>query len=327
MLIAQSLLDKTIQLSLFDLSFKLGSDDLQSPDKFNVTVFDTHKGNVNVLGIPPSLIMYKEYTTPGGDKNLDIHIDRPLRLHLSPQILDQLISINSKLEVYVMHGENRHNHKLGGNVVPSSSTVQNIKNRLRDASRFNFSIAETDIDCFIPNEFSLKLYVSKVAVKLNIFDYPKRLSLDGYVDSLVVSMDRFVIVNPLSVNVICILTQEQWKKTPLLICKVSSPCVDVNIAPQNIIQTLKARDVFAPCLEKYFVETTQILSSTLGTHPAVDYLNLVPIKTPTHVSLSSNILSAEEHYQDDLRYLYYVQPYIECLIYLWHLQGGCFSIH
>lgn len=295
MLIAQSSLDKTIQLSLFDLSLKLGSDDSVSSDKFNVTVFDTHKGNLNVLGIPPSLIMYKEYTTPGGDKNLDIHIDRPMRLYLSPQILDQLISINSELRIYVGPDECQPGH-----VTSSSTTVQSLKSSLRDASRFNFSIAETDIDCSIPNEFSLKLYLSKMAVKLNIFDYPKRLTLDGYVNSLVVSMDRFVIVNPLSINVICVLAQEQWKKTPLLICKVSSPCVDINISPQNIVQTLKARDAFVACLEKYFAEM-QPLPYSLSTQPVVDYSNLVPIRMPRHTSSSSNF-SSEEHYQDDLRY-------------------------
>ncbi|XP_037025669.1 vacuolar protein sorting-associated protein 13B isoform X2 [Bradysia coprophila] len=293
MLIAQSSLDKTIQLSLFDLSFKLGSNDSDAQDKFNITVFDTHKGNLNVLGIPPSLILYKEYTTPSGDKNLDIHIDRPMRLYLSPAILDQLLSVNLLLRVYVGQGEFQP-----GNVISSSTTIQNIKNGLRDASRFNFSIAETDLDCTVLNEFSLKLYLAKMAVKLNVFDYPKRLTLDGYVNSLVVSMDRFVIVNPLSVNVICVLTQEQWKKAPLVVCKISSPCIDVNIAPQNIVQTLKARNSFVACLEKY-VAKTQLRPSTLTAHPLIDYSNLVPIKIPRHIP-SSN-LSSEEHYQDDLR--------------------------
>lgn len=296
MLIAQSSLDKTIQLSLFDLSFKLGSSNPTSEEgeKFDVTVFDTHKGNLNELGIPPSLIMFKEYTTPGGDKNLDIHIDRPMQLYLSPQILDQLISVNSELRIYIGKGELQP-----GSVNSSSNTIQSIKSYLRDASRFSFSIAETDFHCTVPNEFSLKFYLSKMAVKLNIFDYPKRLTLDGYVNSVVVSMDRFVIVNPLSVHIICVLTQEQWKKTPLLTCKINSPCIDVNIAPQNIVQALKARDSFASCFEKYFAENRS-RSSTLTAHPLVDYSNLVPIKLPVHTASSK--FSSEEHYRDDLRY-------------------------
>lgn len=293
MLIAQSSLDKTIQLSLFDLSFKLGSDDLASVEKFNVTVFDTHKGNLNVLGIPPSLIMYKEYTTPSGDKNLDIHIDRPMRLFISPLILNQLLSVNAVLQKYIGQTDPQP-----CTLKSSSNKIQNIRSYLRDANRFNFSIAETDVDCSIPNEFSLKLYLSKMAVKLNIFDYPKRLTLDGYINSLVVSMDRFVIVNPLTINTICVLTQEQWKKTPLLICKISSPCVDINVAPQNIVQALKAKDSFVACLENYFGET-QLASSRVTAHPVIDYSNLIPIKIPTHTT-SSNF-SSEEHYQDDLR--------------------------
>lgn len=292
MLIAQSSLDKTIQLSLFDLSFKLGADDAESEEKFNVTVFDTHKGNVNVLGIPPSLIMYKEYTTPSGDKNLDVHIDRPMRLYLSPKILQQLLSVNSVLQTYIDQADTQPS-----TLKSSSNKIQNIKNYLRDANRFNFSIAETDFDCSIPNEFSLKLYLSKMAVKLNIFDYPKRLTLDGYVNSLVVSMDRFVIVNPLTINVICVLTQEQWKKTPLLICKISSPCVDVNIAPQNIVQALKARASFAACLEKYLSKSQ--LQSKMTSHPVIDYSNLIAIRVPQHTA--SSHYSSEEHYQDDLR--------------------------
>lgn len=292
MLIAQSSLDKTIQLSLFDLSFKLGADDAESEEKFNVTVFDTHKGNVNVLGIPPSLIMYKEYTTPSGDKNLDVHIDRPMRLYLSPKILQQLLSVNSVLQTYIDQSDTQPS-----TLKSSSNKIQNIKNYLRDANRFNFSIAETDFDCSIPNEFSLKLYLSKMAVKLNIFDYPKRLTLDGYVNSLVVSMDRFVIVNPLTINVICVLTQEQWKKTPLLICKISSPCVDVNIAPQNIVQALKARASFAACLEKYLSKSQ--LQSKMTSHPVIDYSNLIAIRVPQHTA--SSHYSSEEHYQDDLR--------------------------
>lgn len=293
MLIAQSSLDKTIQLSLFDLSLKLGSSDLKSDEKFSVTVFDTHKGNLNVLGIPPSLIMYKEYTTPSGDKNLDIHIDRPMRLYLSPKILEQLLSVNSILQTYVGPTDTQPT-----TLKSSSNKIQNIKNYLRDANRFNFSIAETDFDCSIPNEFSLKLYLSKMAVKLNIFDYPKRLTLDGYINSLVVSMDRFVIVNPLTINVICVLTQEQWKKTPLLICKISSPCVDVNIAPQNILQALKAMESFNACLDNYFAKT-MLRPSMMTSHPVIDYSNLIAIRVPTHTS-SSNF-SSEEHYQDDLR--------------------------
>lgn len=293
MLIAQSSLDKTIQLSLFDLSLKLGTDDLVSEEKFNVTVFDTHKGNLNILGIPPSLIMYKEYTTPSGDKNLDIHIDRPMRLYLSPQILNRLLSVNSILEAYLGKSDPQPCP-----LKSSSNKIQNIKSFLRDANRFNFSIAETDVDCSIPNEFSLKLYLSKMAVKLNIFDYPKRLTLEGYINSLVMSMDRFVIVNPLTINTICVLTQEQWKKTPLLICKISSPCVDVNVAPQNIVQALKAKDSFIACLDNYFSET-QLRLSSMTAHPVIDYSNLIPMKIPRHISTSS--FSSEEHYQDDLR--------------------------
>lgn len=295
MLIAQSSLDKTIQLSLFDLSFKLGSHDSEAEEKFNVTVFDTHKGNLNVLGIPPSLIMYKEYTTPSGDKNLDIHIDRPMRWYVSPQILDQLLSVNSVLQTYIGPTESQP-----CSLKASSNKIQTIKGYLRDANRFNFSIAETDFDCSIPNEFCLKFYLSKMAVKLNIFDYPKRLTLDGYINSLVVSMDRFVIVNPLTVNAICVLTQEQWKKTPLLICKISSPCVDINIAPQNIVQAIKARDSFIACLENYIAETQARLLSTKSVQPVVDYTNLVPIRTPRHTPSTPNC-SSEEHYQDDLR--------------------------
>lgn len=291
MLIAQSSLDKTIQLSLFDLSFKLGSDDLESQEKFNARVFDTHKGNLNVLGIPPSLIMYKEYTTPSGDKNLDIHIDRPMRLYLSPEILRKLLSVNAVLQTYIGEAETQPCI-----LKSSSNKIQNIKSYLRDANRFNLSIAETDFDCSIPNEFSLKLYLSKMAVKLNIFDYPKRVTLDGYINSLVVSMDRFVIVNPLTINTICVLTQEQWKKTPLLICKMSSPCVDVNIAPQNIVQALKAKDSFMACLEPYFAKAQ--LRPSMTSHPVIDYSNLIPIRIPR---LMSSNLSSEEHYQDDLR--------------------------
>lgn len=294
MLIVQSSLDKTIQLSLFDLSFKLGSGDLESEEKFNVTVFDTHKGNLNVLGIPPSLIMYKEYTTPSGDKNLDIHIDRPMRLYLSPKILEQLLSVNSILQTYIGISETQPS-----TLTSSSNKIQNIKSHLRDANRFNFSIAETDLDCSIPNEFSLKLYFSKMAMKLNIFDYPKRLTLDGYINSLVVSMDRLVIVNPLTINTICILTQEQWKKTPLLICKISSPCVDINIAPQNIVQAFKAKDAFVACTENYFAKKELQLTSMMNTHPIIDYSNLIPMQTPRYISMSS--FSSEEHYQDDLR--------------------------
>ncbi|KAJ6640172.1 Vacuolar protein sorting-associated protein 13B [Pseudolycoriella hygida] len=292
MLIAQSALDKTIQLSLFDLSFKLGADDAESEETFPITVFDTHKGNLNVLGIPPSLFMYKEYTTPSGDKNLDIHIDRPMRIHLSPIILEQLLSVNSVLQTYIGQGSAQPCH-----LKSSANKIQNIKSSLRDANRFNFSIAETDFDCSIPNEFSLKFYLSKMAVKLNIFDYPKRLTLDGYINSLVISMDRFVIVNPLTINTICILTQEQWKKTPLLICKISSPCLECNIAPQNIVQALKAMDAFMACLERALANNMS--ASSVSAHPVIDYSNLIQMRTP-RLSSASNY-STEEHYQDDLR--------------------------
>lgn len=301
-LISQSVLEKTTQLSLFNLNFKLGSElsmDKDTLSEFDDVLFETRAGDLSLFGIPPPLIQFREHILSTGERNIDLHIKRPMLVRFSSRTLDKMLAIRKVLEQFTASTDYQR-QCIAPVPITTSNKIKIIQNYVLGAHQMNLSVAQTDVDCSCPGEYSLKFGLTKFCGRMEFSDHPQRLSFRANVYSLVVNTGRFIMINPLTLDVTGSLTKENWKRTPLVALNVQSTCIDVSIGPENIVNLLRARDAFSECLERANADLIADAERWLQRDE-----QLLGCEGVMHIPMPKGskirAVATEEHYQDDLR--------------------------
>lgn len=305
MFVSQTVVDKTVQFSLFSLNITFGCNttsdepnEASNEKEFTDIFFDTRQGDLGKFGIPPDLLIYKEYITPANEKNLDLHIKRPMFIKFSHKTLEKLLALRNILDEFIA-GSN-----LKSDVEPLPITTSNkikiIQNSLYNANRINFSVDQMEIDCSKEYEYDFKFGFTQMDTKIDIVEHPQKLMLNFYLKNCSISTGNLMILSPLTMNVTLNLMKENWKRDPGIFCNLTSNCIDISISPEAILNAFKAKNAFLKCAEQYKCQQTFMESGIryeVETE-ALQQSNSMPIIIPKATRFEE---STDEFYQDDLR--------------------------
>lgn len=323
MLISQSSVDKTTQLSVFNFVLKFGIDkssmaDNRDADEFSDTFFDTRQGDLDEYGVPPALFMYKEYITPAQEKNVDINLRRPMQFNFSHKTLEKLLALSTIFNEFttLRHNRSAHSVPLCGRPssqhgltestpIVTSNKINIIQQYLFNANHVEMSIADIEFNCTQPSAYNLKVGIRDVKVKVDIFEHPQKLTATVSADDFLIQMDRFIVLSPTSVSFGVSLVQENWKRMPLILFNLALECVGVSIGPADITNILAIQRAFDACWQSYQkqLQLIPLLHGSNGIAP--DQVDQLPAPSltqiPTPKCSRTNVQTMDEFYQDDLR--------------------------
>lgn len=332
MLISQSVVDKTTQFSLFNLILKFGVDknadnqqqNTTNSDEFADIFFSTKQGDLDEYGVPPALFMYKEYITPAQEKNVEVHLGRQIKFSFSHKTFEKCLAL---MTIFNEFTTLRHSHINNAAVpvrqnslqhyetclpIPTSNKINMIQQNLFYANRIELTIADIEFNCNQSLVYDLKFGIRHIQSKLEIFDHPQKLVTTLSANNLTIQTDRLFVLSPTSITMAVSLTQENWKRMPLIVFNTNLECVDLSIGPENITNILNMQNRFLKCWNNYQEQLNAIplLNDELNQSGAVDSEmseKILAIESltqiPTPKCSRSNVQSMDEFYQDDLRYV------------------------
>lgn len=299
MMISNTVFEKNIQMSIYDLNICLGTDyetSKENKNNFADVLFQTKRGDVNDMGISPSFFKAKFNQTSFKNNGLDVEFKKPMKFSLSHKTIEKMFALETifeslfKQEIVTVPEEilrpvgNRFSMKL-------------IKGYFRGVDHLNLFIAQTTLECSLGNEYDVKVSFSKIKSSIEIFDRPEKIIFDLVIKAFMMNTGTFIILHPVSPQIKGTLIQENWQKNPLLSFTLSLNCLVIDIGPENINNFLKIQKAFVKCLKVY--ERKEKVSIDLIKKPFENFENITLIPTPKYQRKSSTL--TEEHYQDDLR--------------------------
>lgn len=295
-LVSLNLLEHVMQVSLFDLVIDL--DDL--------SLLKTLSGEPDDLGIPQPIIKTRFVNSfTKKTKELNVDFRRPIKLTISHQKLQILQNLVDVLDGAVGGGQKKSTTKQVRKLpkpILSRNKFKMIKSNMYDIEKVSLRLSQAMIHLHDEDSqaYNCKLSLTSIQSSLRVQERPERMSFTLDLEELIFCQGSFTIIHPFSFNLQATLTQEYWKRDPLIQTKLKSSYLQLDFNPNNLTEIQRMTDLFNQVLnskssaEQDIALTTEISSANMT--PSRD--NLIPIAAP---SFSKASKTQEEHYQDDLR--------------------------
>ncbi|XP_055587583.1 intermembrane lipid transfer protein VPS13B [Uranotaenia lowii] len=297
-LLSLNLLEHVAQISIFDVYFELN----------NQPLLKTIEGKLDELGIPQP-IMKARYVNNLAKKNNELNLDfkRPFKIKVSHQkiktLLDVLCVLDITLGVSVQKPQSSGRRRRLPKPILGRNKFKLIRSHLYDIEKVNFSTSQALIHLQDENQkaYDCKLSLSSIRSSLHIHERPERIVFNLDLDELVVCQNSFTILHPFSWSIQASLTQEYWKRDPLVQIKINSGYLQLDCNPNNLTEFQRMADLFKSILLAKTLETkTRPPSQFSSVNQTPRKELLIPITAPGFPRKDS-LNTSEEHYQDDLR--------------------------
>ncbi|XP_055526290.1 intermembrane lipid transfer protein VPS13B [Wyeomyia smithii] len=297
-LLSLSLLERIVQISLFDLIIELG----------NSSLLKTLPGEPDDLGIPQPIVKVRFVTSFTKQSNeLSLDFRRPMKITISHH---KLKVIQDLLEVLARNtnepttkSQSQKPYKRLPKPILSRNKFKMIKSNLYDIENINVLLSQTMIHLHDEeqNSYNCKLSFSSIQSSLRVQDRPERMSFILDLEELIFCQGSFIILHPFSFNLQASLTQEYWKRDLLIQTKLRSRYIQLDFNPRSLMEVQQMTVFFIDTLASKDNsgsgrKTPEISKSNMTPNKE----NLIPIFAPC---FSQNEFKGaqEEHYQDDLR--------------------------
>lgn len=299
-MLSLNLLERIVQVSLFDLVVEL----------HDVPLLKTLPGEPDDLGIPQPLIktrFVKSLTKMNNELSVDFK--RPIKLAISHQRLKILLDLLSLLDSTLCGPKNEEHTNKRPPKLPKPILGRNkfkqMKANLYDVEKVNLRLSQIMIHLQDEDEkdYNCRLSFSSIDSSLQVQERPERISCTLNLEELVFCQRSFVIMHPFSFNATATLTQEYWKRDPLVHVKLSSSYLQLDFNPKNMAEMRAMSDHFQRILMTNSGKTgeeCQMSERDVSTNLTPSREKLIPIAAPGF-SRKDSRGSLEEHYQDDLR--------------------------
>ncbi|XP_053682005.1 intermembrane lipid transfer protein VPS13B [Sabethes cyaneus] len=297
-LLSLNLLERVVQISLFDLIVELDG----------LSLLKTLPGEPDGLGIPQPIVKVR-FVTSFTKKTNELSVDfrRPMKLTTSHQ---KMKAVRDLLEVLTrtvgdptVKGHSTNRHRRLPRPILSRNKFKMIKSYMYDVEKVSVWLSQAMIHLQDEdqNRYDCKLSFSSIQCSLRVQDRPERMSFNLELKELIVCQSSFVILHPFSFNLQACLTQEYWKRDPLIQAKVKSDYLQLDFSSKTLheIQQMVALFVdMVAVLECDNIAAKAPEVSSTNMTPSRD--NLIQIAAPGF-SQKEFKGTQEEHYQDDLR--------------------------
>ncbi|XP_058811887.1 intermembrane lipid transfer protein VPS13B [Topomyia yanbarensis] len=293
-----NLLERVVQISLFDLIVEL--DDL--------FLLKTLSGEPDDLGIPQPIVKTR-FINSLTKKNNELNVDfmRPIKFSISHQkltvIQDLLDILNESVGGPPVKACSAKPSKKLPKPILSRNKFKTIKSNLYDIETVNVRLSQMMIHLQDKDQkaYNCKLSFSCIQSSLRAQDRPERLSFSLDLEELIFCQGSFVILHPFSFNLQATLSQEYWKRDPLIQMKLRSSYLQLDFNPKNLNEIQRMTELFNQALAARTPGQSETRTPDMkraNINPSKE--NLIPLNAPSFSRRESKT-SQEELYQDDLR--------------------------
>lgn len=281
--------DQSFNLSMHDLRVDRGAENL----------FVTRHGNINSLsGLTNSLCRIKIIEKSLRNTELSIEIGRSINLKISSDIIEELFELSKKLKAHAIQGESSglsQNQEL----IQKARKFDTVKLITNNFKVVNFKTDQILVD-WLCGKCQFAFGLQNVKGKIKLFDRPEKLESNIEISHITAKSGNDIFIHPLSVEGKLKITQEYWKKDPLVYFNVVVNYIKLDLWPSLFSQLQLLLDTFQSLSENMNskkVSKFQIEKSTLkdSFDTAIDKIQLYAEEAKMKQKIDV------EHFSDDLR--------------------------
>lgn len=277
--VTQDKFEKSVNLSLHDLFVMHGME----------KIFSTRDGAADSSGIKPSLIRIKLSEKAIKSTDCDVLIKRPVSTEFSHEKMMKIFRLVELLQENLIVKRSQNPLQLPVNKKVRKfdvikSNFQNIRTFSLSTNQFVFNVKSHDYD--------FKLALSELKGKFKVFDRPEKIEASCEIVHLLILNRSKMVLHPLSLQVKVKITQEYWKKDPMMHVNLNSNFVRLDFSWDVLRDIQMCRKMFEEVLNRRRNEKKIVESSDVAN------VNLIPIPLE---AFTNTFQSTIEHFQDDLR--------------------------
>lgn len=275
--ITQDKYEKSINLSLHDLFVMYGME----------KIFSTRDGVADSSGIKPSLIRIKLSEKAIKSTDCEVNIKRPMSTEFSHE---KMLKISHLIELLQENLIIKKVQSLQSN--PISRKVRKfdiIKSQFKNIRSFNVSTNQIVVN-IKSLDYDFKLALSELRGRLKIFDRPEKIEATCEIVHLITMNRAKMILHPLSLQAKVKVTQEYWKKDPMVHVNLNANFIRLDFGWDVLKDAQRCRAMFEDLdrrkHKKEIEEATRCGTNLIHLSPG-------PFTNPFQSTI--------EHFQDDLR--------------------------
>jgi hypothetical protein len=221
-----------------------------------------------------------------------------MKFSLSDRKLDKLLNLKLCLEE-ILHIKRKSTSIE--NTISSGGRYKIVRDIFGQLNDVNVSCGQAVVEVTADNKYCMKASFDGFEGSVKIGVRPEKINFDLKLRSFLVSDQKAIIVHPLTVHVAVSLTNEYWKKEPLIFVYVNSNVVEIDLNPTFLRNLEAVKRLFGDVMEQYSTldEKRTALARVLSEEVITEHLIHIPM--PKVISSKASLLQKEEHYQDDLR--------------------------
>ena len=276
--ITQDKYEKSINLSLHDLFIMYGME----------KIFITRDGVADSSGIKPSLIRVKLSEKSVKSIDCEVHIKRPMSTEFSHEKMVKIFHLIELLEenLIIKRVENPQEQLINKKV----RKFDVIKSHFSNIRTFNFTTNQIVIN-IKSIDYDFKVALSELKGKFKIFDRPEKIEASCEVIHLITMNRAKMILYPLSFQAKVKITQEYWKKDPMIHVNLTANFIRLDFGWDVLKDVQRCRAMFEGSLDRRkpkrkITQSPQRDSNLINLSPGL---------------FKNSFQSTIEHFQDDLR--------------------------
>ncbi|KAL7023795.1 hypothetical protein ACKWTF_012787 [Chironomus riparius] len=277
--------DKTFNVSLHDLKI----------DNEATSLLFTRHGNVDpISGIANSLLRIKVMEKSLRNSELSFEVGRSICIKIKPEIISEILNLMEKLKG---NGSKVKNVPKNIRIHSKVRKFDSIKLLMNNFKIINLKTDQIVFDISSDDTFQVTFGVQNIKGRLKLFDRPEKLESNFEINHVTAKCGNNVFIHPLSIESKLKITQEYWKKDPLVYLNVIFNYVKFDVWP-NLIDRLVA---FGDTLGKVMnVNKNDKMNDNKET--SIDFTEVSFEKIQLHPEIYKiNDSEAVEHFSDDLR--------------------------
>lgn len=274
--------DKTFNVSLHDLKIE---------NEVTSLLFTRH-GNVDpISGIANSLLRIKVLEKSLRNSELSFEVARAICVKIKPEIISEILNLMKTLT------GNGNQVKKDYKIYTKIRKFDAIKSLMSNFKIINLKTDQIVFDIASDDAFQVTFGVQNMKGRLKLFDRPEKLETNFEINHVTAKCRNKVFIHPLSVESKLKITQEYWKKDPLIYLNVMFNYVKFDIWPNLINRLVAFGDTMGKIMNANKIDENEDNKKTLTNYiePNNEKIQLHPEIYKIHD------LEAVEHFSDDLR--------------------------
>lgn len=298
------------RFSMYNLTLKLFNQKIweQTSAEFGDIIFDTHKGELDDTGIPHAFFDYQRTTSRNENKKdvkLQCNWRKPIQIKLTPISVEHLFDFKQDIQ-HIFQTDQRVNTQDSGRPIIHLNNIKEIRKLIGESNSIEFNLTKISINFMTSMDRVVSFALFKWNNKIGIRERIKQITYSTSIESMAINTQNSMLLNPTSMTLECILSQEKWSKRLVISTNFTSNIIHLQINPNDFWTFAKTHLDFWACLNNRLFNANDNASENstkcqpdVAAYPMSLTDNLKPYELPQKTA--TNNRTNEEYFQDDLR--------------------------